>query len=158
MIYKYLSSTRHLGASHRSLLPSLYFQTWLEFRYVDFLFSYAGPGGSVSSLKSKGLGFSVKSLSRSDYEDHGFGWYRVNVELTELGFARVYDVVTAVFCYINTMCRDCDPAPTERWVTMSTDRLIQMILPTQPKTYRTKKILSWAYRFSRRLCTAAANW
>ena len=83
----------------------------LEFSYVSFLLNHKGSGSLISSLKSKGLGISVQTVSSSDDEDHGFGWYIVYVYLTELGLARVYDVVTSVFCYINTMCRDRDPEP-----------------------------------------------
>nr|CAD7441027.1 unnamed protein product [Timema bartmani] len=78
--------------------------------YLSHLIGHEGPGSLLSLLKSKGWSSSLVGGARTG--SRGFGFFNINVDLTEEGIERVDDIVALVFDYI-TMLRSEGP---QEWI------------------------------------------
>lgn len=72
--------------------------------YLSHLFGHEGPGSLLSVLKTKGWCNSLVGGARTGAR--GFGFFGINVDLTEEGIERVDDIVKLVFQYVNMLKHD----------------------------------------------------
>lgn len=78
--------------------------------YLGHLIGHEGPGSLLSELKHRGWVNTLVGGQRSGSK--GFGFFVVNVDLTEEGLAHVDDIIMLVFQYL-AMLRDQGP---QEWV------------------------------------------
>lgn len=78
--------------------------------YLGHLIGHEGPGSLLSELKSRGWVNTLVGGQKSGSK--GFGFFVVNVDLTEEGIKHVDDIVTLVFQYL-AMLREQGP---QEWV------------------------------------------
>ncbi|KAK3874449.1 hypothetical protein Pcinc_020613 [Petrolisthes cinctipes] len=69
--------------------------------YLGHLIGHEGPGSLLSFLKGRGWVNSLVGGQKSGAK--GFGFFVVNVDLTEEGIEHVEDIVSAVFQYLNLL-------------------------------------------------------
>ncbi|XP_033611295.1 insulin-degrading enzyme-like [Cryptotermes secundus] len=72
--------------------------------YLSHLFGHEGPGSLLSVLRTKGWCNSLVGGARTG--SRGFGFFGINVDLTEEGIEHVNDIVKLVFQYVNMLKRD----------------------------------------------------
>ncbi|XP_069679683.1 insulin-degrading enzyme isoform X2 [Periplaneta americana] len=72
--------------------------------YLSHLFGHEGPGSLLSVLRAKGWCNSLVGGARTG--SRGFGFFGINVDLTEEGIDHVDDIVKLVFQYVNMLKRD----------------------------------------------------
>lgn len=72
--------------------------------YLSHLFGHEGPGSLLSVLRAKGWCNSLVGGSRTG--SRGFGFFGINVDLTEEGIDHVDDIVRLVFQYVNMLKKE----------------------------------------------------
>ncbi|XP_067006489.2 insulin-degrading enzyme isoform X1 [Anabrus simplex] len=70
-------------------------------QYLSHLLEKDSPGSLVGALAEKGWGSGVEAEARTGYR--GFGFFGIDIALTEEGVLHVDDIVKLVFQYINTI-------------------------------------------------------
>jgi len=88
--------------------------------YLGHLVGHEGPGSLLSELKSRGWVNTLVGGQKSGSK--GFGFFVVNVDLTEEGIEHVEDIITLVFQYL-AMLREEGP---QEWVFRECQQLNQM--------------------------------
>ncbi|PVD29637.1 hypothetical protein C0Q70_08892 [Pomacea canaliculata] len=72
--------------------------------YLGHLIGHEGPGSLLSELKARGW---VNTLvGGQKHGAKGFGFFIINVDLTEEGQEHVSDIITLIYQYINMLRRD----------------------------------------------------
>ncbi|PSN57801.1 Insulin-degrading enzyme [Blattella germanica] len=72
--------------------------------YLSHLFGHEGPGSLLSVLRAKGWCNSLVGGARTG--SRGFGFFGINVDLTEEGIDHVDDIVKLVFQYVNMLKKE----------------------------------------------------
>ncbi|XP_021926557.1 insulin-degrading enzyme isoform X2 [Zootermopsis nevadensis] len=88
--------------------------------YLSHLFGHEGPGSLLSVLRTKGWCNSLVGGARTG--SRGFGFFGINVDLTEEGIEHVDDIVKLVFQYVNMLKQD---GPKE-WIFQEYKDIISM--------------------------------
>jgi len=73
-------------------------------RYLAHLLGHEGPGSVLSVLKKLGYGLSLSA--GCTFQAAGFSFFKVSIELTQLGLEKIDDIVTLVFQYIALLKRE----------------------------------------------------
>ncbi|XP_026471826.1 insulin-degrading enzyme-like [Ctenocephalides felis] len=77
--------------------------------YLGHLFGHEGPGSLLSCLKARGWS---SSLSCGAVQRRGFGFFKLDADLTEEGVNHVDDIVRLVFQYINLLKKETP----QKWI------------------------------------------
>lgn len=81
--------------------------------YLIELLSYTGDGSLLHFLKKQGFAQSLYSSFTYD-KNYGYGWFLIEMDLTEVGSRRYNEVISAVLAYIDIVKES--PVKTETLV------------------------------------------
>ncbi|CAM9610251.1 unnamed protein product [Scytosiphon promiscuus] len=71
------------------------------FKYIGSVLEYEGPGSLLSYLKRKGWGNALRAFCARKHDD--FTTFRVSIDMTSEGLANRFEILAALFSYLDLM-------------------------------------------------------